>query len=70
MVAVTPWLENEALFADIILPAQTIFEHEDLIITSRSAVSAITYQEKCIESIGESKSDYEICRLIAQRMGV
>lgn len=70
IVAVTPWLENEAMFADIILPAQTIFEHEDLVITSRSAVSATTYQEKCIEPIGESKSDYEICRLIAQRMGV
>ncbi|MEM3601355.1 MAG: molybdopterin-dependent oxidoreductase [Candidatus Bathyarchaeia archaeon] len=70
IVAVTPWLENEATFADIILPAQTIFEHEDLIITSRTAVNAIAYQEKCIEPIGESKSDYEICRLIAQRMGV
>lgn len=70
IVAVSPWLENEATFADIILPAQTIFEHEDLIITSRSAVSATAYQEKCVEPIGESKSDYEICRLIAQRMGV
>jgi trimethylamine-N-oxide reductase (cytochrome c) len=70
IVAVTPWLENESMFADIILPAQTIFEHEDLIITSRSAISATTYQERCIEPIGESKSDYEICRMIAQRMGV
>jgi len=70
IVAVTPWLENEAVFADIILPAQTVFEHEDLVITNRAAISAVTYQERCIEPIGESKSDYEICRLVAQRMGV
>jgi len=58
------------MFADIILPAQTIFEHEDLVMTTRAAVSATAYQERCIEPIGESKSDYEICRLVAQRMGI
>lgn len=70
VVSVTPWLENDAVFADVILPAQTVFEQEDLVISNRSAVSAIAYQERCIEPIGESKSDYEICRMIAQRMGI
>jgi len=68
IVAVSPWLENEAVFADIILPAQTIFEHEDLVQTTRAAVSAVAFQEKCIEPIGESKSDYEICRMLAERL--
>ncbi|MEM2320419.1 MAG: molybdopterin-dependent oxidoreductase [Candidatus Bathyarchaeia archaeon] len=68
IVAVSPWLENEAVFADVVLPAQTIFEHEDLIQTARAAVSAIAFQEKCIDPIGESKSDYEICRMLAERL--
>ncbi|MEM1587280.1 MAG: molybdopterin-dependent oxidoreductase [Candidatus Bathyarchaeia archaeon] len=68
IVAVSPWLENEAVFADIVLPAQTIFEHEDLIQTTRAAVSALALQERCIDPIGESKSDYEICRMLAERL--
>ncbi|MEM4425207.1 MAG: molybdopterin-dependent oxidoreductase [Candidatus Nezhaarchaeales archaeon] len=70
IVAVSPWLENEAIFADIILPAQTIFEHEDMILSTRSFVSVVAYQDRCIEPLGESKSDYEIARLIAERMGI
>jgi trimethylamine-N-oxide reductase (cytochrome c) len=70
IVAVHPWFENDMVFADLILPAQTILEHEDLIQDTRSFVSMFAYQDKCIEPIGESKSDYEICRLIAQRLGI
>jgi len=70
IVAVTPWLENDAVFADLILPAQTIFEHDDMVVCTRAAINAIAYQERCIEPVGESKSDYEICRLIAEKMGI
>jgi len=70
VVSVTPWLENDALFSDIILPAQTIFEHEDLVVVHHSDTYGIFYQEKSIEPIGESKSDYEIYRLIAERLGI
>jgi len=70
IVAIHPWLENDALFADLILPAQTIFEHDDLISWGRVDVVGIAYQEKAIEPVGESKSTYEIHRLVAQRLGV
>jgi len=70
IVAVHPWLENDALFADLILPAQTMYEHDDLVICDRSDIYAVAYQERCINPIGESKSDYEIHRMIAQRLGV
>jgi len=31
IVTIHPWLENDALFSDIVLPAQTVFEHEDIV---------------------------------------
>ncbi|MEM2273157.1 MAG: molybdopterin-dependent oxidoreductase [Candidatus Bathyarchaeia archaeon] len=70
IVSVTPWLENDALFADIILPAQTIFEHEDLINIHHSDMYGIAYQDKAVAPLGESKSDYEIYRMLAERLGV
>lgn len=75
------WLEGEAKFADVILPACTSFERWD--ISEWSNLSGychhgqaqlnhrvITLQHKCIEPLGESKPDYEIFRLIASRLGL
>lgn len=70
VVSIHPWLENDALFSDLILPAQTVFEHEDLISVTRSDLYALFYQEKAIEPVGESKSDYEIHRAIAEALGI
>jgi molybdopterin guanine dinucleotide-containing S/N-oxide reductase-like protein len=66
------WLENDCLFADLILPVSTKLEEEDIGIIgaawSTKQHFAIVYEGKCIEPIGESKSDYEICCLIAKRL--
>ena len=70
VVGIHPWLENDVMFSDLILPAQTIFEHEDLIAVQRSDILGIFYQERAIDPVGESKSDYEIHRLIAERLGL
>ena len=70
IVGVHPWLENDQLFSDLILPAQTAFEHEDLIAVRRSEILALFYQERAIEPVGEARSDYEIHRLIAQALGI
>lgn len=70
VVGIHPWLENDMPFSDLILPAQTIFEHEDLISVQRSDMLAMFYQEAAIEPVGESKSDYEIHRLIGRRLGL
>ncbi len=67
-----PWLENDVLYADIILPSNTKFE-EDVDIASDAAsgqFSVVMYEEKCIEPLGESKSDYEIACMIAERLGL
>jgi molybdopterin guanine dinucleotide-containing S/N-oxide reductase-like protein len=75
------WMEGEAKFADVILPACTNFERVDI---SEFAWAAgygcdgntqpnhriIVLQKKCIEPLGESKSDYEIFAELSKRLGV
>ena len=65
------WLENDCLFADVILPVSTKFEEEDIATdVNNGQFSLIINEQKCIEPLGEAKSDYEIVRLIAERMGL
>ena len=70
VVGVHPWLENDIPFSDLILPAQTNYEHEDLVTVQRSDVMAMFYQDQAIEPVGESLSDFEIHRKIGQRLGL
>ena len=71
ILAQHPWLENDCLLADIILPGNTIFEEEDISMDTLSGQYSVLFlEDKCIESIGESKSDYEIVCAIAERLGV
>ncbi len=70
VLGIHPWMENDIPFSDLILPAQTNFEHPDLISVQRSDLLAIFYKEQAPEPVGESKSDYEIHRMIAQRFGL
>jgi len=80
VVSQSIWFEGEVGFADIILPACTNFERWDIgewasnsgynpdshtIANNRT----IVLQKKCIEPLGESKSDYEIFRLVCDRLG-
>ena len=75
------WMEGEAKFADIILPACTNFERWDMsefgncsgyIPDNHTQTShrVIVFQKKCIEPLGESKSDYDIFAAVAERMGM
>ncbi|MEM2613472.1 MAG: molybdopterin-dependent oxidoreductase [Nitrososphaerota archaeon] len=68
IVAIHPWLENDVLFADIVLPALTDEEVADLTPANCSDMYALAYHEPCVERVGESKSDYEIHREIALRL--
>ena len=72
ILAQHPWLENDCLFADIILPVNTKYEEEDIgTCTEYSGqFSTIFHEGKCIEPIGESKSDFEIVCMIAERFGL
>jgi trimethylamine-N-oxide reductase (cytochrome c) len=79
-VCQTPWFEEEAQFADVVLPVCTSYERDDIgefyNIAGYSRDSyvgvnhrTIVYQRKCIEPLGESKSDYEIFAMLAERLG-
>lgn len=75
------WMEGEAQFADVILPACTSLERWDIGEWSNSGGYAhhgvgcvnnriITLQHKCIEPLGESRSDYDIFTAILTRLGL
>ena len=72
IVAQHPWLENDTLTADIILPSNTTFEVDDLVANVMHGVepASVAYQPRAIEPIGESKSDYEVVLEIAKKMGL
>ncbi len=74
------WNEGEVGFADIILPACTNFERWDIsefancsgyISDSYTQVNhrVISLQKKCIEPLGESKSDYDIFAELSKKLG-
>ena len=74
------WFEGEAKFADIILPACTSFERWDIsefancggyIQHSFNQCNhrVVLMQHKCIEPLGESKSDFQIFLELAIRLG-
>jgi trimethylamine-N-oxide reductase (cytochrome c) len=71
VVAQHPWLENDCLYADIILPANTTLEVEDIVTTVRQGphFASVSIQEQSVLPVGESKSDYEIVAAIADRLG-
>lgn len=71
ILAQHPWLENDCLFADIILPVNTIFEEDDIGADIFGGQFCLVFpQKKCVASIGESISDYEIVCLIAEKLGL
>ena len=72
MVAQHPWLENDCLYADIILPANTTMEVEDFLTNVRQGPPYQTCMltEKAIEPVGESMSDYEIVLAVADKLGL
>ncbi len=75
------WFEGEAKFADVILPACTSFERWDIgefancggyipHCYNQCNHRVAVMQHKCIEPLGESKSDIMIFLEVAQRLGM
>ena len=75
------WMEGETRYADVILPACTNFERWDIAEFANSGGyieksylqnnhRVIHIQHKCIEPLGESKSDFDIFQAVANRLGL
>lgn len=77
IVGQTPWMEPESKFADILLPACTLFERNDISEWAGMPYGdgrshnyrIIVYQKKCIEPLYESKPDLEIFTLLSEKLG-
>ncbi len=70
IVAQHPWLENDCYFADIILPVATKHEIADIGNDLSSGVFQSVYlEEPCIEPVGESLSDFDVCARVAEKLG-
>ena len=71
LVVQHPWMENECLFADIVLPTNTKFEQEDIgAIGFSGQFSTLLYEGQSIGSIGESMSPYEAVGEVAKKLGL
>jgi trimethylamine-N-oxide reductase (cytochrome c) len=71
IVAQHPWLENDCLYADVILPTNTLMEVDDIVTNTRQGTQhhAVVLYEKAVEPVGESKSDYEAVLEVAKKLG-
>jgi len=74
------YMEGEAQFADLVLPACSNFERWDIgewancsgyipHTSNQTNHRIIVFEKKCIEPLGESRSDYEIFAMVAKRLG-
>ena len=61
------WWNAQARHADIILPANTALERNDIMLNPRDPT--IIANKKIIPSVGESKSDFEIFSSLAKKLG-
>ena len=61
------FITDTARYADIVLPATTMLEHPDLV--GSWGFSYLRWNEAAIDPVGESKSNAEVTRLLAARLG-
>jgi trimethylamine-N-oxide reductase (cytochrome c) len=64
-----PYWTNTAKFADIVLPANTTFERNDVVSASEYSGRFIVAMPQLVESQHESKSDFDIFTGISERLG-
>lgn len=66
-----PWMENDCLLADILLPINTKFEENDIGVDLQCGDYGLIYPEdRCIASRGESMSDWEAVGEVAKKLGL
>jgi trimethylamine-N-oxide reductase (cytochrome c) len=71
ILAQHPWLENDCLFADIILPTTTKLEVRDISTDLFSGqYNMLLHEEQAIEHVGESLSDFEAVGEVAKKLGL
>ena len=71
IIASSIWMEDDCLYADLLLPINTKYEEFDINVDIMSgSYNVLMYEGQSIEPLGESKCDYESVMGIAERLGV
>ena len=65
-----PWWNASSRFADIILPASSTLERDDITSGGTYSNDKVYAMKKVIEPIGESLSDYEIFTKLATKLNI
>ena len=70
VLAQHPWLENDCIYADIVLPSNTYLEVDDIMACVRDGehFQAMLNMKQAIPPVGESKSDFECVVEIARKL--
>ena len=69
IVAQQPWLENDCILADIILPVQTKFELEDIADdTSGGVFCSVFHEYPACPPVGESLDDFDCVAEVARKI--
>ena len=77
-VVTAPWFDRDCRYADIVLPATTLYEREDFtepakcgqyIPPAQTGLRVAVYHQQCVEPVGESMSDINILAELARRFG-
>ena len=70
IVAQQPWLENDCILADIILPVQTKFEMHDIADDNTGGIITAVYREyPACPPVGESLDDFDCVAEVARKLG-
>ncbi|WP_066459323.1 trimethylamine-N-oxide reductase TorA [Castellaniella caeni] len=69
IVVADPFWTPTARFADIVLPATTTFERNDLEVCGAYSQKYIVGMHQAIAPVGESRNDYDIMAGLAKRLG-
>ncbi len=72
VLAQHPWLENDCIYADIVLPANTTLEVDDVMPCVRDGehFQSMLNMRQAIKPVGDSKSDFECVVEIAKKLGM
>lgn len=77
-VVAAPWFDRDCRYADLVLPATTMYERQDLtepgavgqyIPAAYIGLRSAVFHQKVVEPVGESKTDMDIYAELAERLG-
>ena len=70
IVAQQPWLENDCILADLILPVQTKFEMHDIGDDNVGGIATAVFREyPACPPVGESLDDFDCVAEVARKLG-